>query len=108
MDLSKFSSQELTTEFIAGDAEGDVRYAVPRAASLVFVFSYEPGEVGQTHVHNEAHVTVVRAGQVQFTLGETTATLGPGDMAVMFSGVPHSYQALGEEVSRVAEFVILP
>jgi len=108
LDLSKFEAMELSTGFIPADAAGDRRYSVPGSKDLLFVFAYEPGEVGPTHTHNETHVALVRSGQVRFTVGEAERVVGAGDMVVILAGVPHSFEAIGAEAPTVAELVILP
>ncbi len=108
LDLSKFQPRELSTEFIDPEAVGDSRYSVPQSGDLLFVFAYEPGEVGPTHTHEETHLVFVRSGRVRYTVGDATRDVGAGEIVAMLPGVPHSYEALGGEGARVAELVILP
>ncbi|NOT06612.1 MAG: cupin domain-containing protein, partial [Gemmatimonadales bacterium] len=47
-----------------------------------------------THAHPHEQVTTVRAGWFELTIGDETQLLGPGHVAVVPSGVPHSGRAV--------------
>jgi quercetin dioxygenase-like cupin family protein len=57
----------------------------------VTVYRYEPGCAWEAHQHPEDQVTtVIEGGTVDFVVGGEPATLGPGEMAVIPGGTPHS------------------
>ena len=57
----------------------------------VTVYRYEPGCAWETHAHPEDQVTfVVEGGTVDFVVDGRPAPLGPGELAVIPGGVPHS------------------
>jgi quercetin dioxygenase-like cupin family protein len=57
----------------------------------VTVYRYEPGCEWETHAHPEDQVTtVIEGGTVAFVVDGEPASLGPGEMAVIPGGVPHS------------------
>lgn len=57
--------------------------------SLNFV-TFPPGSGFPTHVHPEEQVSIVREGEMEFTVGDVTRMVGPGDVIVMPPNVPHS------------------
>jgi len=55
------------------------------------IYRYEPGCAWETHEHPEDQVTcVIEGGTVDFVVDGKPAPLGPGEMAVIAGGVPHS------------------
>jgi quercetin dioxygenase-like cupin family protein len=55
------------------------------------VYRYEPGCEWETHEHPEDQVTtVLEGGVVDFVVGGAPAPLGPGELAVIPGGTPHS------------------
>jgi quercetin dioxygenase-like cupin family protein len=55
------------------------------------VYRYEPGCAWETHQHPEDQVTcVLHGGVVDFVVDGERAPLGPGELAVIPGGVPHS------------------
>jgi quercetin dioxygenase-like cupin family protein len=57
----------------------------------VTVYRYEPGCEWETHAHPEDQVTtVLEGGVVDFVVGGKPARLGPGELAVIPGGIPHS------------------
>ena len=55
------------------------------------VYRYEPGCAWEEHSHAEDQVTtVIEGGVVDFVVGGSPAPLGPGELAVIPGGVPHS------------------
>ena len=67
----------------------------------VTVYRYEPGCAWETHEHPEDQVTtVIEGGAVDFVVGGEPASFGPGEMAVIPGGLPHS-AAVAAEGERV-------
>ena len=60
-----------------------------------------PGAMIPPHVHTrEDEVFRVLEGAVEFTLGDDTLTLGPGDVAYAPRYVPHSWRVVGDAPAR--------
>ena len=53
------------------------------------------------HVHALAEIAVVRQGTVTVTIDETRYRLNPGDAAVVFPLVPHSYDEMSEDINGI-------
>lgn len=51
------------------------------------------------HVHSAAEILVLIRGDVKMTIDEVQYRLHPGDAAVVFPLVPHSFDAVSEDVS---------
>jgi quercetin dioxygenase-like cupin family protein len=57
----------------------------------VTVYRYEPGCAWETHEHPEDQVTfIAEGGTVDFVVHGRPTPLGPGQLAVIPGGVPHS------------------
>ncbi len=60
-----------------------------------------PGVGIPPHVHRrEDEVFRVLEGQVEFTVGEVTRVLGPGDVAFAPRNIPHAWRVVGDRVAR--------
>lgn len=60
-----------------------------------------PGSALPTHTHTrEDEVFRVLEGEVELTIGERTAVLGPGDIAFAPRGVPHAWRVVGDVPCR--------
>lgn len=55
-----------------------------------------------THVHDVVEIVYLHTGHVTLTAGRETKTLHPGDAAVMFPSVPHSYDSISEDASGLS------
>ena len=63
----------------------------------VTVYRYEPGCAWETHAHAEDQVTcVIEGGTVDFVVGGRPVALGPGQLAVIPGGIPHSATVPGD------------
>jgi len=51
--------------------------------------TFEPHTEAPMHVHVEEQIVIVVEGEFDFTIGEETRTLRPGDVAVVPPWVPH-------------------
>ena len=60
----------------------------PEMMVVAFRFSAE-GAVGALHDHPHVQSTYVESGRFEFTLGDTTRIVGPGDSFVIPSGQTH-------------------
>lgn len=61
--------------------------------SLNFV-TFPPNSGFPTHVHPEEQISIVREGEMEFTVGDQTKMVRPGDVVYMPPNVPHSGQTL--------------
>ena len=57
--------------------------------SLNFV-TFPPASGFPTHVHPEEQISIVREGEMEFTVGDETQLVKPGDVIHMPPNVPHS------------------
>lgn len=57
--------------------------------TLVNFVSFDPNTEAPMHVHVEEQIVIVTEGEFEFTIGEQTRTMRPGDVAVIPSWVPH-------------------
>ena len=57
--------------------------------SLNFV-TFPPNSGFPSHVHPEEQISIVREGEMEFTVGEVTRVVRPGDVIVMPPNVPHA------------------
>jgi quercetin dioxygenase-like cupin family protein len=53
----------------------------------------EPGAVAPVHTHDEEQIGFVVSGEIEFTDGDSTWRLGPGDCYHAPPGVPHGATA---------------
>jgi quercetin dioxygenase-like cupin family protein len=61
------------------------------------VYRYEPGCEWETHDHPEDQITcVLEGGTVDFIVDSKHNAMGPGDIAVIPGGVPHSATVAAE------------
>lgn len=54
------------------------------------------------HVHDPVEMVSVITGRLDMTIGNRQYVLGPGDSAIVFPAVPHSYDAVSEGVKGLA------
>ena len=50
----------------------------------------EPGSVVMAHAHPHEQISVVLEGELEFTLGDETRTIGPGEVVVIAGGTSHA------------------
>lgn len=74
--------------------EGIAIRPVLGARMNVNVVDLAPGAVAPAHAHPEEQIGYVVAGSCEFTDGERTWTLGPGDAYHAPAGAPHGARAL--------------
>ena len=63
-----------------------------------------PGSVVAEHAHPHEQVGMVVRGQLVFTIGDETKTLGPGDMYRIPGGVRHKVVTLDEPAQALDIF----
>ena len=63
-------------------------------ALMLSVVRFEPRSVVAEHMHPHEQMGMLLEGRVEFTIGNETRLLGPGDMWRIPGGVMHSVRAL--------------
>ena len=71
--------------------------------SLNFV-SFPPDSGFPTHVHPEEQISIVREGEMEFTVGHVTQMVRPGDVIHMPPNVPHSGRTLDSSCRLIDVF----
>jgi quercetin dioxygenase-like cupin family protein len=61
---------------------------------MLNVVTFAPGAEAPVHWHDEEQITFVVEGEIEFTLGNETRTVGRGQAAVIPPNVPHGARAL--------------
>ena len=61
---------------------------------MLSVVELEPGAVVEEHAHPHEQVGILLAGRVEFTIGDETKTLQPGDLWRIPGGVRHKVVVL--------------
>ena len=75
---------------------GATRRVLSDSAELMLVeFAFNSDGVGAAHSHRHVQSTLVKSGRFEFTVGDRTFEVGPGDAFVIPSGVTHGCRALG-------------
>lgn len=76
---------------------GNLRGA-DHGASVSLIFDHsEPGKGPRLHRHPYDEVWVVKEGSVSFRLGDTSHSVGPGDIVIAPADVPHGFVNDGTE-----------
>ena len=81
---------------------GIVRQIVHGERQTMVRYVYEAGSVFPEHAHPEEQVTVVISGSIAFEIDGKRLVLGPGQVAVIPSNVPHGASVIGPD--RVETF----
>jgi len=61
---------------------------------MISVVNFEPGSVVLDHSHPHEQMGMMISGRLEFTIGESTRVLGPGDLWRIPGGVVHRVRAL--------------
>jgi quercetin dioxygenase-like cupin family protein len=72
--------------------------------TLVNFVSFDPNTEAPMHVHVEEQVVIVTEGEFEFTIGDETRTMRPGDVAVVPSWVPHGAHTGDRECKEIDVF----
>lgn len=86
------------TRFPTVDAGNNVaRRVLAESPELMLVeFAFAADGVGAPHSHPHVQSTYVKSGRFEFTVGDETFEVGPGDAFVIPSNAVHGCRALGE------------
>lgn len=63
---------------------------VAGAAAMACRVWLEPGAIVISHAHPHEHISVVMEGELEYTVGEETRSVGPGDVTVIAGGTTHA------------------
>lgn len=77
--------------------DGITRQTIQADRQTVVRYVYAPGSVFPEHAHAEEQVTVVLSGRIVFDVAGRRVALGPGEVAVIPSYVPHGARVEGNE-----------
>lgn len=66
----------------------------PGERMMLSVVTFEPGSVVLDHSHPHEQMGMMISGRLEFTIGDVTKTLGPGDLWRIPGGVVHRVRAL--------------
>lgn len=76
------------------DSSVTSRVVVNNPLLRVVVFAFDTGETLTEHSSPRAVVVQVLDGRIDYTLGEETSTMVPGDLVYMEPGIKHALVAL--------------
>ena len=68
----------------------------------------EPGHGAPTHLHSVEEVLCVVEGQADVWIGDTHATLGPGQLAIVPAGRKHGFCNVGAGTLRIQSTLAAP
>lgn len=68
---------------------------------MMTFFQFEPESVVPEHAHENEQITLVTAGEMEFTLDGETRRLYTGDGVCVPAGVPHSARILDQATSAI-------
>ena len=66
----------------------------PGERMMLSVVTFEPGSVVLDHSHPHEQMGMMVSGRLEFTIGDVTRVLGPGDLWRIPGGVVHRVRAL--------------
>jgi quercetin dioxygenase-like cupin family protein len=76
---------------------GIFRKVYTRGSLQMIVYRYTPGSVFESHSHPEEQLSLGMKGDLMFTIGRKRVEFGPGSIAHIPGGVPHSAINIGSE-----------
>lgn len=86
-DQAPKPGQSRTVRFEGRNHGGEVSF---------FLVDNDPGQGVALHVHPYSETWVVRKGEADFTVGDTTTRALSGDIVVAAANVPHRFVNVGE------------
>ncbi len=69
------------------------RYAAHGERATLLRYTFDPGAGFPSHHHPQEQITLVEAGELEFTLAGETRRVSKGDVVVVPPDVPHSARA---------------
>jgi quercetin dioxygenase-like cupin family protein len=99
--MSVLRYDEIATETIREGVERRLGHT-ENLMMVIIDFNDGPhGEPDPPHSHPHEQTSYVAAGEIYFFIEDQCERLGPGDMFLVPSGVPHTIQLLSEHVRLV-------
>lgn len=101
---------ELHDGWLESDSSVHARFAFPmfwatgNASTAVLYVELEPGKGGPRHTDTPEEILLVLDGRVEVSVGDETATLGPGGLVLVPAMVPHGFRNVGEDRARIVGF----
>jgi len=103
-----FTEAELSNRLVTLQEDISEFTALGSCNALITILGFKPGEIRETHTHDEIRVTFVRSGKMKFTLDGKTVEVGAGDFISTLPHVPHGCEIISEEPLRIVELVLFP
>jgi len=86
----------------AQDREGSTVRGEDHGASISLILDEsEPGQGPRLHRHPYDETWVIQEGSIAFQAGDERFKAGPGDVAIIPSGVPHKFTNDGPDRSKI-------
>lgn len=79
-------------------------WATGNASTTVLYVELEPGCGNGRHTDTPEELILVLEGEVEVELGDEKGVLGPGEIALIPSMVPHRFENVGSTKARVVGF----
>jgi quercetin dioxygenase-like cupin family protein len=92
---------KMKVDFVREGVERRLGYTENLMMTILDFTAGPQSEPDPPHAHPHEQVSYVAAGEIFFFLDGHCERLGPGDMFLVPSGVPHSIQLLSENVRLV-------
>ncbi|MGA1848328.1 MAG: cupin domain-containing protein [Thermoplasmatota archaeon] len=77
--------------------EGIFGKLLEKGTIQVILYRYLPGSVFETHSHPEEQMTIGMEGELEFEIDDEKVIFGPGSIAHIPGGAPHSAVNRGKE-----------
>ncbi len=78
--------EKITRRMIAGDRE------------MLVYWEFKQGTLAAMHSHPHEQVVMMVSGKLRLAVGDEETMMGPGDLVVIPSGVPHEAEAIEDTV----------
>jgi quercetin dioxygenase-like cupin family protein len=79
-------------------------WATGNASTSVLYVELEPGKGGPRHTDTPEELLLVLEGEVEVTIGEKRAVVGPEELVLIPAMVPHSFRNVGVTRARILGF----
>lgn len=92
--------QAYTWETVPAERLDDniTRRMVVGEKEMLVHWEFKKGAVAARHSHPHEQIVMMVAGKMRFMVGDEETVMGPGDMLVVPSGVPHEGEAIEDTV----------
>jgi len=94
--------EEITT-WVGQKIEGVQRRIITGERLMFVMYDIAPTVKFPPHSHPHEQIGCVLQGKIEFTLGNETKVLGPGDAYVIPPNLPHSSRGMGTETIKILD-----